>query len=209
MDNNINILDQDFLLISHLDNPSLVETLQNNQHPFVFTSINAVNATACLIKNYGITLKTNSCYCISGKTSACAKQSGFNSLSDAKDATSLADAIISGNENAVLHCTGNLTKQDLYNLLQEAGLEIAICQVYQNNILPVKVPSFDGVMFFSPSQIDAFLTVNELHSQIPAFCIGNTTAEHLAKFSHQNIVISSQSNEQAMLHKVYEYYKIH
>ncbi len=208
-DNSITIFDRDFLWVSYRDDPSLTETVSNNLHPFVFTSIHAVKAVASLIKKHGVELKNNSCYCISGNTLLCAQQNGFIPLANAKDATSLAHSIISRNENSVLHCTANFSRRELRDLLLKAGIELVVCEIYHKNILPVKVSAFDGVMFFSPSQIDAFRTVNELHPQTPAFCIGSTTAQHLADCLHKNILISSQSNERAMLEKVYEYFKKH
>lgn len=48
--------------------------------------------------------------------------------------------------------------------------------------MPKKVGNLDGVLFLSPSQIDAFFAVNTLPENVPAFCIGNTTARYLGSF---------------------------
>ena len=95
----------------------------------------------------------------------------------------------------------------MYQTLGNAGIQIIACEVYQKKQLKKKVGQFDGVLFFSPSQFDAFIAANELKPDIPAFCIGRTTATHVAKFNHKNIIVSKQASEEAILKSVYNFFK--
>ncbi len=201
------IHDHDFLRISYTDQISIAEMLMTNLQPLVFTSVKGVEAVVNYIQKYGITMKIKSCYGIRGNTIDKAVQNGFTRIADAENAADLAHVIISKKEKSVLHCTANFSRPELYSLLHKSGINITVCEVYHKEIYPVKVSRLDGVIFFSPSQIDSFLKANELTPMTPAFCIGTTTASHLFALHHKNIITALQTNQGAMFQTVYDYYK--
>ncbi len=204
----VQLNDDSFLNISYPDHPLLVETLRENVDPIVFTSIHAVKAVQQLINKYQFKLKTNLAFCITGKTALCAVKNGFSILDEAVNASLLANKIIRKKSKSVLHCTANIRRNELVHELLNKGIRVKIAEVYHKELVNKKVLKFDGVMFFSPSQVDAFLSGNMLLPHLPAFCIGATTAKHLASLNHSNIITSNISNEQALLEQVYKYYKI-
>lgn len=205
----IHIHDYSFVNISFPEPTRLTEALRASNLPLVFTSRYAVEALAMLAKKQEIHLKNKQVFCISGRTKISAVENGFLILAEAPNASKLADEIISTHVKAVLHCTANIRRDELAERLQQAGIEIKILEVYQKQIISKVVKEFNAVMFFSPSQADAFLVLNKLMPEVPAFCVGSTTASHLAKRNHKNIIISKTANEQDLLTEVFNYYNQH
>lgn len=203
------IHDYSFVNVSFPDNPMLVQTLRDNNFPLVFTSSYAVEAVATLIKKYAINLINKQVFCVNGRTKTKALENGFLILAEAPNASKLADEIIANHVKGVLHCTANIRRYELAESLEKAGIVINILEVYQKQIISKVVKEFNAVMFFSPSQADAFLLLNKLMPELPAFCIGSTTAHHLAKRNHKNIIISKTASEQDLLSEVFNYYNHH
>ncbi len=137
-----------------------------------------------------------------------AKEFGFKLLTEAGNSMQLAQKILAFNPQQVLYCTSNIRRNELITELQSKKISVDIIEVYHKALLPKKINAFDAVMFFSPSQIDAFLTLNSLHPMQPAFCLGATTAAHLASLKHTTIITSKDQSEQGMLDEIYQYYKI-
>ncbi|MDP1725297.1 MAG: uroporphyrinogen-III synthase [Bacteroidota bacterium] len=205
----IRIHDDSFVNITFPDQPLLVQTLRDNTFPLIFTSSYAVAAVARLVKKYAIKLINNNAFCISGKTKTAALENGFMIMADAPNALKLANEIILSNVKEVLHCTANIRRDELREQLQHAGITLNELEVYHKQIISKVVEDFNGVMFFSPSQADAFLQLNKLMPEVPAFCVGSTTANHLAELNHSNIIISKTASEQDLLTEVFNYYNQH
>jgi uroporphyrinogen-III synthase len=197
----------DFLDIKPKPPETFRQSIEQNTAPFVFTSAHAVQAVADLVARYPGALKTKDCFCIEGTTSACATDAGFHVLSIAKDAKSLAHRIIDRGCQRVLHCSSLKRRQELSETLAAAGIETEFCAVYEKALSPVKVGELDGVVFYSPSQVDAFLSTNSLAQTIPAFCIGKTTAAHLNTLGHAQIYIAPKSDTESILQTVFEHFK--
>ncbi|MCH5717265.1 uroporphyrinogen-III synthase [Niabella hibiscisoli] len=62
---------------------------------------------------------------------------------------------------------------------------------------------FDGILFFSPSAVKSFCSVNKVGLHTICFAVGNTTAGSLKPFT-QNIVVAATASGQAMIDKVKE-----
>ena len=92
--------------------------------------------------------------------------------------------------------------------MTKAGITIQAVEVYHKAFSPAEIPAFQGILFFSPSQITSFLSKNHLESQIPAFCIGATTATFLKNQGHKNIHIATAPSPTAVLEKVYQYFNL-
>ncbi len=199
------ILDADFLNITYFDNVLILEELSDTCVPFVFTSVHAIKA---IVQLKSLTLQQKKCFCINGATAQTARDAGFDIIATADDATRLATTIIEKKIAAVMHCTTTLRRTELYDILAKADINVHACEVYGKALNPLYIPDIQGVLFFSPSQIDAFLICNDLPPILPAFCIGKTTADYLSALAHQNIIVASQTNEPAMLFCVYNYFSI-
>jgi uroporphyrinogen-III synthase len=192
-----------FLQIQPKELSAFEDVLLTNTKPLVFTSKHAVEAVSPLL----LKLNQIDCFAIEGNTSEKALSLGFTLLGTASDATQLSEKIIETDTKAVLHCTTHNRRDELKNVLQEAQIQYEAVEVYDKESVSHKVEHLDGLMFFSPSQIDAFLILNKLAPNQPAFCVGKTTAEHLANLNHINIHISKLSSEKELLHTLLNFYK--
>lgn len=81
----------------------------------------------------------------------------------------------------------------------EARIPMQILEVYEKIPRPRKIETFDTVLFFSPSQVDAFLLENSLFPETPIFAIGNTTSAHLKRLRYQNVITAPESSEESMI----------
>lgn len=197
----------DFLEIREKAPETFQATIEQNTAPFVFTSAHAVKAVAALLAIHRDVFKIKDCFCIEGATSATATKAGFHVLNTAKDAKSLARCIIGAGVKRVLHCSSLNRRKELAEALSTAGIQTEFCAVYEKALAPVKVDEFDGVAFYSPSQINAFLQANNLDKTTPAFCVGTTTAAHLKSLGHGQIFIAPQSSTESILQTVFEHFK--
>lgn len=205
---NINIIDYDFLSFTYFVNEFLGEILINFKTPIIFTSKHAITAVLKIAETYGINLIGKSCYCVEGKTFQFAKQNGFLILAAANNSENLAKKIVANLEEKVFHFASNITLNNFYNLLKINKIEVVFHEVYFKKLNEIKVEeNFDAVLFFSPSQINAFLLKNKLNDAIPAFCIGETTSSYLKALNHKNIITSQFPSEENLISEVIEYYK--
>lgn len=200
---------EDLLKIDFLESTELTNKITSNIYPIVFTSKNAVNAFRNITTKNSIIVQTNQAFCIAGITENTAIKEGFNILAVAPDSVSLAERISKDflNKN-LLHAGSNLQLNNWKNILLEKGIRVDSIEIYHKEKVARKLNAEDGVIFFSPSQIDAFYGANTISPEKPAFCIGKTTASQLKQHQHKNILIAAQANEIELLNEVYNYFNI-
>jgi uroporphyrinogen-III synthase len=201
--NGIIIRDIELLDIQPIPVVKFQSALLQSQSPLVFTSAHAVQAVAPLMGK----ISNQTAFSIEGNTSEMVKANGFKLFGIAANATQLAHVIAAKNVNSVLHCTTTHRRNELENGLANYGIAYSTLHVYEKKLTPQKIDSFDGVMFFSPSQVDAFLIANQLETHTPAFSVGSTTANHLKEQGHQHIVIAEQASAEQLLETVLKFYK--
>jgi uroporphyrinogen-III synthase len=192
-DKGVKILDYSFLEYEYLQSKKIIDCLSSNDSPLVFTSQHAVISISLLLKKHGVELKNNQCYTIEGSTTHSAMQEGFTILGKAKNSESLAYQIVEQKNNKVLFCCSNIKLNHLCKILSENKITLNELEIYQKKIVPIKIDfDYHGVMFFSPSQVDGFLRMNTIQKNIPAFCIGNTTADYLKSKEHLVCIVSEK-----------------
>jgi len=205
----ITIDDKDLIQIEFPDSPDIAKQLSENKDPIVFTSRHAVTALEKLVNQYRIRLQSNQAFAIEGKTSQAASKAGFDLLATAPDSGVLAQKIISLQKvKRLLHLSANIRLDGWKKLLTENGIEINTLEVYHKEINTGLFRTDNGVLFFSPSQVDAFWKENNLTKDAPAFCVGETTANRVAELQHSNIQVAEQSSEKEILNTVYRYYNL-
>jgi len=197
-----------FLKITHFVNEYLANVLITNSDPIVFTSKQAILATIKIALAFGIDLSKRECFCISGKTESCALENSFYVKASARNSEQLSKRIVDSDVKSVLHFTSNITLDEFYKLLINNGIGVIPFEVYFKELCEIKVQDkFKGVLFFSPSQINAFLIKNKLDLEIPAFCIGESTSAYLSRLNHKNIITSRNSTEEILIDTVINYYR--
>jgi uroporphyrinogen-III synthase len=171
---------------------------------YIFTSQNAVRSFLRAIDKLTSLKKreelmARSCFCIGGKTSALLKQNGLKILKKAQNSSDLGDFIAKSYKNeAFLFICGNRRRSDLPDRLTKFAVRYEEIIAYKT-IFNIKVISgaFDGVLFFSPSGVQSYVSGNELNN-ITAFCIGETTAAEAAAYAHKVIVAEDQTIESVL-----------
>lgn len=202
LDANIDLLEQDFIEIKH----SIFELDKINTN-LIFSSQNAVLS---LIEQSGWEiLKSKNVFCVGIKTKDLLEQNGFKVEAYMDYASDLAEIItLIYNKESYTFFSGNLRKETLPKALKNAGIIFNEIEVYKTELAPFKISkqeNFDGILFFSPSAVESYLTNNKITKET-CFCIGETTASALENKT-KNIVIAAEPTIEDVIETVIEEYK--
>ena len=202
LDADFDLLEQDFIEIE-----SKNFELKNINTNLIFSSQNAV--LSLMEQNGWETLKSKNVFCVGEKTKDLLELNGFKVDVYMDYASELAEIItLIYNKESYTFFSGNLRKETLPKALQEAGIVFNEIEVYQTKLAPFKISSqekFQGILFFSPSAVESYLTNNKIKNEI-CFCIGYTTASALKNIT-KNIVIPEQPTIEDVIEAVIEEYK--
>lgn len=142
-------------------------------------------------------------FCLNGATKEAAVQllSEEQIIDTAPNATELAVKIIASNQyKQVVFFCGNQRRDELPHLLKEAGIEVIEIAVYETIATPVLAPNnIDAVLFFSPSAVKSFFSVNTLKKDTACIAIGDTTAAALGEYTSNKVITSEAPTQQKML----------
>jgi len=205
----IELTEKNFIITEPLSNDLLKEELASlaaTQNIVVFTSRNAVYAVTRQVKN---AIEWKVC-CISGKTKKKvlkyfpAKQI----IVTADDATALAKKIIAKGITKVIFFCGDKRRDELPATLQHAGIDVKEIVVYNTIETAEKMNEvFDAIVFFSPTAVKSFFSLNKPNKTTTFFAIGNTTATEIKKHTNSKIIIAGAPTQEALAATVIEYYK--
>ncbi len=173
----------------------------------VLTSITGVNAFVQLAGQLNVPVSDYYVYCISGATRKYANALGLTIKATAPNASALAKEIAKDADvKKITHICSNIRRDELTSLLSNSNIFINDVIAYRTEFTPVAVDQpYDAVVFFSPSAVDSFLMVNELR-QVPAFCIGDTTASHAKQKGYLQTYIPEAPSEEILLQTIIEHY---
>jgi uroporphyrinogen-III synthase len=179
--------------------------------PIVFTSSNAVNFTAAGFadpEEIAVDI-----FCLEGATLEAVRNTfkAGRICAVAGDAASLAREIISLNAYpAVTFFCGNERREELPRLLWEAGIEVREVIVYSTRPTPRFIKDTpDAVLFFSPSAVVSFFSMNQLSATATCFAIGATTAAAIqAKARSNRIITTTRPDQQSMLAAILNHFQL-
>lgn len=182
-----------------------------NNIAIVFTSQHAVAAIDKYLHGgdtYYIPGQWNA-FCLNGATKEAAVQmlSEEQVIDTAPNATELAAKIIANGQykQAVFFC-GNQRRDELPRLLKEAGIEVIEIVVYETIATPVLTTgNIDAVLFFSPSAVKSFFSVNTLKKDTACIAIGDTTAAAIGDYTNNKVITSEAPTQQMMLASAWFY----
>jgi len=131
-------------------------------------------------------------FCVGEKTAALFIENGLQIIKTAENGAALGHFITENYSEAFFHYfCGNMRRDELPDLLKSAHINFTEIIVYETSLNSKVIPgSFDGILFYSPSGVDAFAKANTLSNTI-AFCIGETTASQAKKYTKQVVVANS------------------
>ena len=199
---NFDLLEQDFIEIKN--NLFELNTINNN---LIFSSQNAV--LSLMEQNGWEVLKTKPVFCVGVKTKELLELHGFTVDVYLDYASELAEIItLIYNKESYTFLSGNLRKETLPKALKSARITFNEIEVYQTTLAPFKISDqekFDGILFFSPSAVESYLTNNKIKNEV-CFCVGTTTAAALETKKIKNIVIAETPTIEEVILEVIEYY---
>lgn len=155
-------------------------------------------AKIILDKNIAI----NNCFCVGGKTAAFLKENSINVVEHYNYGEQLANTIIEKHKGKAFHffCS-NIRRDELPDILFGNNIDLKEITVYNTELNTQAIEEkFDGILFFSPSGIEAYTTNNIIKTET-AYCIGNTTAKAVEPYT-KNIIIASSPTVEHLLETV-------
>lgn len=199
IDADFNVVEKNFIKIKRID--FQIDTLNEF---VIFTSKNAVKSI--LKSEFSNQLKTKKIFCVGQKTKQFLEKNDFIVQENADYASRLGQIIKEKyQDNSFSFFSGNLRKDSLPTILNESNIKWNEVVVYKTALNPIKIKKqIDGILFFSPSAVESYLTKNKLENQT-CFCIGTTTAKALENKT-KNIKIASQPIVENVIEEVIKYY---
>jgi len=205
----IHIHDLDFIRIRKHVSPETAQALADCRDQIVFTSSHAVQAFALNLKESGLTAQTQQVFCLAGKTlNAVRRLLNPKKICVAGDAFSLAQLILDTGPTAPLSFVcGSRRRDELPELLKKHDIVLREVHVYDTLIEPKPVRlAYEGVLFFSPSGVEAFFQVNVLREGIVCFSVGATTANELRRLTNNSVIVAAQTSQESVLDSVINYF---
>ena len=177
-----------------------VTQLLNEDIVAIFTSANAVEAVAALKGDHKPHWKI---FCIGEATATLVqKHFGENAIAGkAGNAQSLANVILQQPvaTEAVYFC-GDKRRPELPKKLADHGIRLREVIVYETHLTPHAVEKkYDAILFFSPSAVESFFSVNEIDNDVILFAIGNTTGEAIKRFSGNRTITGSITDKDELV----------
>lgn len=184
----------------------LKEFLQQNITA-VFTSKNAVQAFD-QIANAEVPWKI---FCIGHSTKKfISKIFGEEKISGIADsAAELSDVILQDDTiKKVIFFCGKQRREELPQKLTAKGIEVEEIVVYETLETPQKISrkNYDGILFFSPSAVNSFFSLNKINDQTKIFAIGKTTADAIHQQINKDLIIAETPGEENMIDRVISHF---
>jgi len=181
-----------------------IKALAAEPHTVVFTSMNAVEAVACHVSIAPIW----QIYSIGNTTRKLIEEKWGADLivATAENAQRLGERLIDdGVKEAVFVC-GNIRRDELPNKIRSEGGKAEELVVYETRETPtVLAKDYDGILFFSPSAVEAFYSQNKPSKRTVLFAIGKTTEEAIKQHRSHRIVVANVTDKIGLAQQAIDY----
>lgn len=197
-----------FIETEALSDPALAQKIRflaTEAHSVVFTSMNAVEAVAAQIRN----TPHWKVYCIGHSTRDLVESLlGLPIAGTADDAAALADVIISAGEKELLFFCGDIRRDTLPVKLREAGISLHEYEVYHTIATPQRITrDYRALLFFSPSAVESYFSVNQPAKKSVLFAIGTTTADTIRRHFNGTVITARQPGKEALLREAMQFFE--
>lgn len=169
----------------------------------IFTSANAVQAAQQALSNTAMTV-----YCMEGATAALVTECFGKAViaGVARNASSLADLIIIDQVQEAVFCCGDQRRPELPEKLSRHGVNVNEIITYRTILTPVQVnKQYNGMLFFSPSAVKSFFSVNGVHKDTVLFAIGETTARAIEDACPNKVITGHKPGKDALALEAIQY----
>ena len=172
----------------------------------VFTSMNAVEAVVNHAGNHKPNWKI---FCIGDATgNLVRKHFGQDAIAGtAQSAAHLADVIINNGAKEVVFFCGEQRRPELPGKLAAKNISLKEMIVYRTIATPKQVEkNYNGILFFSPSAVESFFSVNKISNYTVLFAIGNTTGNTIRKFTSNAVITSDAPGKEELAQHAIAYF---
>gem|GEM_PF-636361 len=141
----------------------------------------------------------------SGSETGSDSEAGDSVPSSGSEPDSGSDSKSSGGRPLLIHWAGSMSRQELGEGLNQAGIRLMKIEVYETRLLPMTLPEepCDAILFYSPSAVEAFRRSGGFNNPLPElFAIGDTTAEALSLESGEHVHIPPRASSEDLLELV-------
>lgn len=181
-----------------------IKTLASGKHTVVFTSRNAVEAVVAQtgsVPDWQI-------YSIGNATRKRIEEAwGSDKIVATADyAKHLGERLLDDGVNDVVFFCGNIRRHELPNKIRSEGGKIEEVVVYETIQIPARLTKeYDGILFFSPSAVNAFFAANQPAGHTVLFAIGKTTEEAIRQQNGRNLVVANRVDKAHMARDAVRY----
>lgn len=169
----------------------------------VFTSMNAIEAVALYLEDQRPDWQI---YAIGQNTQhLVSRYFGEDKLvGTAENAGALAEKIIAdGNNDMVYFFCGDQRRPELPDKLSQAGIEVVELVVYSTATTPAKMENdYAAILFFSPSAVHSYFSMNKPSAATLLFAIGSTTAKTIQHYSNNRVLITGTAGKEALVQEM-------
>lgn len=125
----------------------------------------------------------------------------------AGNASLLADLIIKDGIKKVYFFCSNIRRDVLPDKLRKAGIVVEEIVVYETRETAVPMDrDYDGVLFFSPSSVHSFFSINKIEPATQLFAIGFTTAETIVHYTTNPVLIADRPDKEDLVRQMIQYF---
>lgn len=166
----------------------------------IFTSKNGVYA---FLERNRISPEKTNCFCVGCKTETLLKEKCFKVIKSAQNASELGDFIVKNHKkNHFTFFCSAIRRDELPEKLTKNQVSFEEIIAYETQLTTKKFNRhFDAVLFFSPSGVQSFTSVNTLKNTL-AVCIGQTTANEVQKHTEHFTIANATTVESVIARAV-------
>ena len=209
LQNGIEISVASFIKTEPIISTELIDTIQSlatKKITAIFTSMNAVSTVTAQLQ----AIPDWNIYSLSGTTKDLIIDFfGEKKLvATARNASELSHRIIENeNDLPIIFFSGSVRLDTLPQHLTQHNISFQEVVVYNTTQTPTQAEqSFDGILFFSPSAVHSFFSINKINETIVLFAIGDTTAATIESYTQNKIIISNSPVKEEMIEQVITYF---
>ncbi len=184
-----------------------IEQVALQETTVVFTSMNAVDAVTIFLDGHKPSWKI---YTL-GTTTKKLVTNYFGEpaiMGSASDAAALAEVIVEdGLAEEVNFFCGDRRRDELPGILRNNDIEVNEIVVYHTIATPHKInKDYKAILFFSPSAVESFFSVNKVPAHSLMFAIGSTTAASIEKYTTNKIIVADEPGKENLVDKMIAYF---
>ncbi|HXB93353.1 MAG TPA: uroporphyrinogen-III synthase [Puia sp.] len=199
-----------------------VQDLAGRALTVIFTSVNSVDAVSKWLKKEGGDPAQSKqgavpawrIFCIAGATRAEVENVFGKEVvaGAAHSARELARLIIRtdgpGPGKELFFFCGDLSRDELPSLLRENGFRVNERVVYRTTLTPRSAPDkYDGIVFFSPSAVHSFFSLNTVRPETILFTIGLTTMEAIHTYVPNTTIPGATPDKEQLIRQAIDYFQ--